>query len=579
MDARAPVVFQIGFNRCGTKFITDLFQSNGYEARHWGRGGLAEDIFHAKAAGLRPLQDWPNARLFSDLESVHRYDKPMLEGYKEFRFLEEHFPDALFILNERDPEAWAASRASHHDGQYIRFHAHHLGLPLSEVPHYWLRDWDRHIGDVVAHFEGSEKLIRYNIDTDRPADLAERLAPWFTFGRIPGGPGRKTFERRERQLETLQAQLRGAEPLRRPPPVDRLFVESVARHCAPHAPHPDAPLDTRRHSALQAVWDGRGKVLDRHGKPWPVIRVDGWERDIFLARPRVPKLDRLQGVLNEVLSLHRPRQMEVDMQDGRNLGADGMRAPDVPIVTYNRRPDAANLVLWPLPGYHTIGERHFAQPETPDPIPFEEKADRLAWRGNLAGRALSGRFDPELPRRPSHQILQDLMKTTRGSETEMALEAEMMQLTRYDFVTRHFGQADFDIGFTLPDQFSRLREGSLLSLYCMKHEPLSWLYGSRYIASLSGHDTGSNFFTAANSNSVVLKEEDGWELFYTGAFRPWQHYVPLEPGAGDVEEKLDWARNNPARCAEMIAASQAMCARFASPKYRREILNLILDSF
>ena len=121
-------------------------------------------------------------------------------------------------------------------------------------------------------------------------------------------------------------------------------------------------------------------------------------------------------------------------------------------------------------------------------------------------------------------------------------------------------------------------ERRVLAPFCRWREPLDWHYGYRYIASLSGHDTGSNFFTAANSNAVVMKEEDGWELFYTGAFRPWQHYIPLAPGAGDIEEKLAWARENPARCAEMTGASQAMCARFASPKHRREILHLILDT-
>ncbi|SDJ99406.1 glycosyl transferase family 90 [Aliiruegeria lutimaris] len=579
MASPAPVVFQIGFNRCGTKFITELFQANGYEARHWGQGGLAEDIFYAKATGQVPLTDWPKARLFSDLESVHRYDRPMLEAFKEFRFLEEQFPEAVFLLNERDPEAWAASRASHHDGQYIRFHAHHLGLPINEVPQFWLRDWERHISDVLTHFEGNERLIRYNIDSDQPGDLAERLAPWFELRKIPGGPGRKIREKRKRQLVALRGGMEVAGPKRGAAPIDRLFVESVARHCAALDPAPDALLDANRHSAVHAVWDGRAQVLDRKGEPLPLYRELGWEVDRFLARPRMPKLDRVQGVLNEVLALHRPRAMEIDMQDGRNLGADGMRAPDNRIVTYNRRPGAANLVLWPLPGYHTIGERHFAQAVTPDPIPFEEKKDALAWRGNLAGRALAGRFPEQKIRRPSHQILQDLMKAERGGEAETLLEAELMQLTRYEFVSRYFGHPDFDIGFTLPDQFRTLREESLLSLYCTERVPLSWVYGYRYIASLSGHDTGSNFFTAANSNSVVLKEEDGWELFYTGAFRPWQHYIPLEPGAGDIEEKLAWARENPARCAEMVMASQAMCTRFACPKFRREFLNLILDTF
>ena len=64
----------------------------------------------------------------------------------------------------------------------------------------------------------------------------------------------------------------------------------------------------------------------------------------------------------------------------------------------------------------------------------------------------------------------------------------------------------------------------------------------------------------------------------TTARAQYGYYIPLEPGADDVEDKLAWARENPARCAEIVAASHALCARFASLKYRKEFLNLILDT-
>ncbi len=581
MTSRPPVVFQIGFNRCGTKFISELFSVNGYEARHWGMGTLAEDILYAKATGQEPLKDWPDACLFSDLESVHRYDKPMLEAFKEFRFLHRHFPDALFLLNERDPEAWAASRASHHDGQYIQFHAHHLGLPVSEVPHFWLREYERHIADVLAYFGDSPQLIRYNLDTDTPEDLVAALSPWYRMKKLPGTPGGKVRDRRKKQLSDLHAHQAARPVASRAPraaPMDHEFVHAVAQHCIGTRTGPGDAVISAGRSDIFAQWDGRRTVLDKRGEPRPLARVAGPMVDVFLARPRVPKLDRIQGVLNDVLSLHRARPLMIDMQDGRGLGADGMLPPDGPLIAYNRRPGARNMVLWPLPGYHTIGDRHFAQPVPRDMIPFEDKKDMIGWRGNLAGRALADRF-PEMPmRRASHQILHDLRKAPRGSEAEATLETELLNLTRYEIVTRYMGHRDFDVGFTLPSHFDTLAKASLLARYCVATEPLDWHYGYRYVLSMSGHDTGSNFFTAANSNSLVLKEDDGWELFYTSLFKPWQHYVPLEPGAGDVEVKLDWARENPDRCKEMIAASQALCAKFACEKYRREFLNLTLDS-
>lgn len=93
--------------------------------------------------------------------------------------------------------------------------------------------------------------------------------------------------------------------------------------------------------------------------------------------------------------------------------------------------------------------------------------------------------------------------------------------------------------------------------------------------SLSGNDTGSNFLPAAASNSVILKEEDGWEVFYSAAFRPWEHYIPLSEGAGDVAEKLAWARAHPEESAAMASASRAVFDALTAPENREAYLEAI----
>jgi len=107
--------------------------------------------------------------------------------------------------------------------------------------------------------------------------------------------------------------------------------------------------------------------------------------------------------------------------------------------------------------------------------------------------------------------------------------------------------------------------------------PDTWVQQGRYVLSLSGNDTGSNFLSAAASNAVVLKEEDEWELFYTAAFRPWEHYIPLAPGGDDIEDRLDWARSHPGHCKEIAAASRALVAKFAAPENRRAWMAAVLE--
>nr|WP_237422087.1 glycosyl transferase family 90 [Frigidibacter albus] len=108
--------------------------------------------------------------------------------------------------------------------------------------------------------------------------------------------------------------------------------------------------------------------------------------------------------------------------------------------------------------------------------------------------------------------------------------------------------------------------------------PPAWFHGFRYLLSLSGRDGGSNFLPAAQTQGVVLKEEDGWELFYSGAFHPWEHFIPLAPGAVDLEERLEWARGNPAACQQMSKAARDVCARIANAETRRAWLRMVAEA-
>ena len=99
----------------------------------------------------------------------------------------------------------------------------------------------------------------------------------------------------------------------------------------------------------------------------------------------------------------------------------------------------------------------------------------------------------------------------------------------------------------------------------------------RYQLCLTGYDHGSNFIGAIDGRSVLLAEEDGWEVFYSGRFQPWKHYIPLERFCGDIAEKLAWARENPGECKAMAAAARAEAALLRRPAARRAIMARILD--
>ena len=82
-----------------------------------------------------------------------------------------------------------------------------------------------------------------------------------------------------------------------------------------------------------------------------------------------------------------------------------------------------------------------------------------------------------------------------------------------------------------------------------------------------------------SSRSVVFKEEDGWELYYTGCFAPHEHYVPLQKGGGDLEAQLDWARAHPAACAQMVKASRSICEKLANRANMLAIKRALLEDY
>lgn len=155
--------------------------------------------------------------------------------------------------------------------------------------------------------------------------------------------------------------------------------------------------------------------------------------------------------------------------------------------------------------------------------------------------------------------------------------ADLDCVPRYNAVKTLRNDPDFEIAFVLRDKWKRLSKTPAFAGLTSPKRPRDWFYQFRYVLSLAGNDTGSNFLSAAASNSLILKEEDGWELFYTDAFKPWVHYVPLADGAQDIREKLAWARAHPQDCANMAHASRAMFDKFANPNNRHAILQGIAD--
>ena len=175
-------VFQIGFNRCGTRSIHQYFAANGISSVHWDEGRLAQRMFENRANGNDLLAGYPEFDVFTDMESLDGIQH--LEAYKLYPELAAQYPDAVFILNTRDREAWINSRFGHRKGEYAARFKQYLGTDSdAELADAWRRDWDAHHARVVEFFSGKpHRFFICRIETDLP-DLLNEKIPEFRLDR------------------------------------------------------------------------------------------------------------------------------------------------------------------------------------------------------------------------------------------------------------------------------------------------------------------------------------------------------------------------------------------------------------
>ena len=107
MPTRLPIkIFQIGFNKCGTRTIHRYLTRNGVSSVHWDAGRLAKRMYANLAEGRELLAGYEEFDAFTDMEYLDEFGTTYLEGYKLYPYLAAQYPNAVFILNTRNREAW-----------------------------------------------------------------------------------------------------------------------------------------------------------------------------------------------------------------------------------------------------------------------------------------------------------------------------------------------------------------------------------------------------------------------------------------------------------------------------------------
>ena len=562
--SQRPKVFGIGLPYSDEGWLAALFQANGYVWQHHARGKLAKSIAYAQATGGDPLALWPDAVGVSGLSDMEKRHLPYLRVQDSVRYLRDTFPNAYFIHTHRDPADWIAARFWAEDGDHRMRAASLLGCSEADLPDVWMREQAEHAETCAQVFADHPRFLLLNMTTATVETVAEFVAPDYTLTPPDVLPDLHVTADRLADVVNHVSTARTPSDT----PADMNFAQQVIDFCAQRS----GPQGKMKHLNTHAIhWNKAGDLRTRLGDPAPLALASN---GTILRDPAVPNAERAQATLNDLITHGAQPPLLIDMMDARFIGSEGRRAAPARTVAYNRRQDATNLTLWPLPGYHSIAPTGTPQGYPKDAIPFANKADRVVWLGNMTGR-MSPVLTPDGRELRGVYNIRDRMEKPDADWDEII--ADLSCVPRYNAVKTYRDHPDFDVGLVLRARWKRLQTSPAFDGLCTPFQPRTHFHGFKYVLSLAGNDTGSNFLSTSATNSLILKEEDGWELFYTDLFKPWNHYVPLAEGALDVEDKLRWARENQGACEAMVAASTEVFNRLANPNTRAAILRGITE--
>tara|TARA_R110002167_G_C12702802_1_gene653841 strand:- start:2142 stop:2753 length:612 start_codon:yes stop_codon:yes gene_type:complete len=159
-------IFQIGFNRCGTRSICHFFDKHKIPVIHWDNGNLAATIRSNDLAGEELLKGYEKFTLYSDIIDKWAHEHPFATS-QYYKKLDIQYPGSKFIFNDRPVEDWIQSRLRHSRGQFAKDFQKHLEINEEQLKQIWRDEYIKHKLDVYEYFtDRDHDLLKYSIAKD-----------------------------------------------------------------------------------------------------------------------------------------------------------------------------------------------------------------------------------------------------------------------------------------------------------------------------------------------------------------------------------------------------------------------------
>lgn len=195
-----PRVVQIGFHKCGTRSLEQLFRGAGHRVvkyklrRPFRRSRNAALLIRENlTTGRKAFAGMENYTFYADL--IYQTDSESFEPIRCFREFMRDYPDTILLLNVREREDWIRSRLTHGHGEFARRVMRQRGITSTDVlADTWRQEWDTHLAEVREFMAASPiQLVEFDLDTGSVDELVARfhgyglrVDDWGDIGRTRG---------------------------------------------------------------------------------------------------------------------------------------------------------------------------------------------------------------------------------------------------------------------------------------------------------------------------------------------------------------------------------------------------------
>lgn len=240
------------------------------------------------------------------------------------------------------------------------------------------------------------------------------------------------------------------------------------------------------------------------------------------------------------------------------------------------------VILWPLDYLF----RWWKLP-TFEPVPWDQRSSKILWRGQTAGMSymLGENAKPILTGiRQTRRWLKDFLTIEAADDEEVfhTWSASYQRLLAVS-ICRSIPDADVKLipmydGDRTPIAVVEKYLGQGLSSERIDEaDYLAKRQECKFILSIPGNDVPSSLRTDLLTGCVTLMPNPFWECVWSFRLQPYVHYVPLRADLADIQERLQWCRDNDAQCREIASEARAFALKYFEPSLEFKIQSRMVE--